>query len=121
MRVLFAEDDPTLASIVVDLLNEEMHEVNHVADLGAAYAEMPNGAWDLFIIDVPPRSSSRLDPADEEMLRRLAQHGPVILATGRPWATRLRAEDLGLSAILPKPYDLDNLLNTIERLGPAKK
>ncbi len=117
MRVLFAEDDPTLASIVVELLEEEAYDVRRVDDLPAAHEHGAGGGWDLFIIDVPPRSSTQLDPADERMLRDLSRQAPVILATGRPWARRSRAEDLGLAVILPKPYDLEELLSTVQRVG----
>ncbi len=115
MRLLFAEDDPSLASVVVDLLREEDHEVVHVDDLATASARAKEDRWDLFVIDLPSRSSFALHPDDRALLQALARRAPVILATGRPWAERVEAADLELAAILPKPYDLDTLLDAIER------
>jgi DNA-binding response OmpR family regulator len=36
---------------------------------------------------------------------------PTILITGRSWATTVDADELGLVAVLPKPFDLHTLMD----------
>jgi DNA-binding response OmpR family regulator len=38
----------------------------------------------------------------------------VILLTGRSWAADMTATELGVRALIRKPFDLDNLLQTVE-------
>jgi DNA-binding response OmpR family regulator len=38
----------------------------------------------------------------------------VVLLTGRTWAADTTAQELGARALIRKPFDLDNLLETIE-------
>ncbi len=122
MRLLLAEDDPALANLVVELLTEEGHDVVPVEDLEAALRKADEGAWDLFLIDIPGRSSRELHPDDRAIIAALAAHAPVVLATGRAWVRGMRPGDMPASAVLPKPYDLDDLLSTIERVAhPAER
>jgi DNA-binding NtrC family response regulator len=39
----------------------------------------------------------------------------VVLLTGRSWAAETNAEELGVRALIRKPFDLDHLLQTVER------
>jgi DNA-binding response OmpR family regulator len=41
---------------------------------------------------------------------------PVILLTGRSWATSTTAEELGAAALIRKPFDLDHLVAAIQTI-----
>lgn len=120
MRVLLAEDDPVLAAVVVEALVEEGHQVTHLTDPRAVFSLRDVAAWDVLVVDSSGSSYLDLDPTDGATLRDLGARVPVILATGRPWAEATEASDLGLLAILRKPYDLDALLDAVQR-APAER
>jgi len=63
---------------------------------------------------VPGAAGSR--SADLSALRALASRVPVVLLTAHDWARRVRPEELGVAAIVSKPFDLDDLLATIGRV-----
>jgi DNA-binding response OmpR family regulator len=49
------------------------------------------------------------DPEYRATLKHLAARGRVVVTTGRAWATKDAAIDLGADAVLTKPYDLTEL------------
>jgi DNA-binding NarL/FixJ family response regulator len=68
------------------------------------------------IVDPTSGSYLELQPEDLASLRTLAAKAPVVVTTGREWATQTQAANLGVSAILHKPYDLEVLAQTIDTL-----
>jgi DNA-binding response OmpR family regulator len=116
MRVLLAEDDAFLASVVSEALGDDGHEVSLVADLQGVREEAAAGTWDLFLIDSFGRSHTQIDQEYLDVLRGLAARAPVVVTTGRSWALRVTAEELGVDVLLTKPYDLEELLGLLATL-----
>ena len=48
-------------------------------------------------------------------LRALARRVPMVLMVPCRWASLLSEEDLGIAALLPKPFDADTLLAAVSR------
>jgi DNA-binding response OmpR family regulator len=117
MRVLLAEDDPILASVVIEALGDEGHTVTHVTQAAEVQRLAAAENWDAFVVDAFGVGFDQPDPNERTHLRALAEHGPVILASGRAWVNTFQPADLGVAAIMPKPYDLDNLLAAIAAIG----
>ncbi|MBI4581019.1 MAG: hypothetical protein HY718_15050 [Planctomycetes bacterium] len=113
MRVLLAEDDAVLAEVALEALGDDGHTVTHVTTLADARKLAAVDQWDVLIVDGFGPSYDRPAAEEREALVELASHGRVVLATCRPWATEVRPEDLGVTAVLSKPYDLDRLLETV--------
>jgi two-component system, NtrC family, nitrogen regulation response regulator GlnG len=117
MRVLLAEDDAILADVITEALTDEGHSVTHVSNVDEAHRIARDSAWDLLIFDSFGHS---FDEPGEEERRRLADlttRAPVILSTGRAWAQHMQPAEIGVAAILPKPFDLESLLDTVRGLG----
>jgi len=117
MRVLLVEDDEILTTLVAEILTGEGHRVACAATPEHALALLGSRAWDLVVTD-----SFGVDydaPSDEEVaqLRSLATHAPVVMITGRTWTARVKPAELGVAAILTKPFDLDDLLRSVEAAG----
>jgi hypothetical protein len=51
------------------------------------------------------------------ILRDLGARAPVILCSAELWARDLTAEELGVAAVLPEPFDLDVLQGVLARVG----
>lgn len=117
MRVLLAEDHPDLAEVIVELLTGEGHTVTQVPHLVAAQQLAATGAWDVLLVDRLYPHSSEVPEEERALLRTLASHAPVVVQTGRAWAKDVLPADLGVAAILHKPYDLDLLLQTLRSIG----
>jgi hypothetical protein len=47
----------------------------------------------------------------------LAELAPIVLLADPPWLARTLPADLGVAAIVPKPFDLDELLDALHAVG----
>ena len=121
-RVLLAEDDPELRSLIAMVLRRRAFQVEVARDgsealerLASAVLGRPPGRGpDLLITDHRMPKFDGLDVI--EALRLVGVRTPIILITAfGDAATHARAEALGVSAVLDKPFDLNDLLSLAER------
>ncbi len=109
MRILLVEDEPDLASAIVEVLRDESYAVDHAADGTAADELVAVNAYDLVILDwgIPA-------PTGLELLCRWRAAGhatPVLMLTGRSGvADRVDGLDTGADDYLTKPFAFDELL-----------
>ena len=114
MRVLFVEDDEVLAELMRVVLEDDGHvpvrarrrRGGRRGPLGRRSRQRPTG--------VVGRPGRRHDGAQ---LRALAVLAPVVLVADRPWMEDARPADLGVAAIVPKPFELDDLLAAVRAAG----
>ena len=117
MRVLVAEDDERLASLLQQALGEAGWDVETVGDGRSAYRRaLPGGVpYDVLLLD---RMLPGLDGTTVcRRLRELGVSTPVLMLTARS-AVRDRIEglDAGADDYLPKPFDVDELLARLRAL-----
>ena len=126
-RILVAEDDAEMRSVVADTLREDGYDVVELADGGRLLvdiaARMKEGAdgdaVDLIVSDVRMPICTGLQIL--EVLRQAHWHTPVILMTAfGDRATRKRAEDL-LAILFDKPFDMDDLRTAVANLLPRDR
>ncbi len=120
-RALLLEDDVALRDLLLEAFASEDIEVRtcdsfeEVRDLAA------RSEADLVIADFWGGSQRTLPQSDRDDIRELCSYLPVILLTGRTWASETSAEELGAHALIRKPFDLDDLLRTVEQaVGPPQ-
>ena len=105
MRILIAEDDPSIAAGVSAALRQGGHAVDSVTDGAKADAALRDTPYDLLILDL---GLPHLDGAD--VLQRLRKRGtglPVLVITAREGLReRVRVLDLGADDYLVKPFAL---------------
>ncbi len=112
MRVLLAEDEFQLAAALVELLQDEGHQVDHVASGAEARQRGRSGRYDLILLDrnLPP-------PTGDELLAEWDAAGettPVVLLSGQveaPPATRRGVRSL------VKPFPLASLLAVVAEVA----
>ena len=117
LRIVLAEDDPTMRELVALALRRDGFEVLEVAD-GHALARVADAvAADeieicLVISDIrmPGKSGLAMLP----ILRRSISSPPVLLITafGDP-ATHEAAERLGAAGVMDKPFEIDDLRTVV--------
>ena len=117
MRILVAEDDQRLASLLERALLEAGWNVEVVHDGTAAYGRaLPDGIpYDVLLLDwILPEMDGLT------VCRRLRDVGvttPVLVLTARGEVhDRIQGLDAGADDYLPKPFDLDELLARLRAL-----
>ena len=116
VRVLLVEDDATLAAIVLEALAEDGHSATHVREPFEALRLASIESWDAFVVDGFGPSHRQPDADYRAAVQCLAACGPVVVTTGRAWAAQAQAAELGVHALLTKPYDLGELIGTLSSL-----
>ena len=105
MRILLAEDDPSIAEGICASLRHGGHAVDHVASGSLADGALHDHSYDLLVLDL---GLPGLDGS--EVLRRLRSRGgglPVLVVTARDGLPeRVRVLDLGADDYLVKPFAL---------------
>jgi len=116
-RIIFAEDDAAMRSMVTDVLTSVGHSVAAFADGGSAIAEVQADPPDLVLLDY------RMGyPDGFEVCRRIKQdprleHVPVLLLTAEnDVEDRIKGFEAGANDYLPKPFDARELIARIRAL-----
>ena len=116
MRILVAEDDVRLASVLAESLTEAGWAVDVVHDGRAAFDRLlADGSFDVALLDW---MMPGLDGVS--VTRRLHALGipiPILMLTARGEVRdRINGLDAGADDYLPKPFDLDELLARVRAL-----
>jgi DNA-binding response OmpR family regulator len=117
MRVLVIESDPSIAGLLADLLADEGHAAAGAATMDGGLTRAQAEMWDVCVTD------GFWPVADAQSRAYLADLGsccPVIVLSGRDWARRAQPAELGVTAVVPKPFDLDDLLDALETVTHAR-
>jgi DNA-binding response OmpR family regulator len=111
-RILIVEDDLALANLIAAVLAD----AGYAPDV-ATSPELARGTYDLVVSDymAPVFAPGKPWPYLEE-LRALTGGGPILGCTGHQDALADPPATLGITAIAAKPFDVDELVRTIERL-----
>ena len=111
--VLVIDDDPDVRGILGMLLSREGYEVVTAIDGAAALEHVKDERIGLIVLDL------QMPRLDGDQFRRVYQerggHAPILLVTAAEVAPD-DLERLGVSAYIPKPFDIDEVLETANRL-----
>lgn len=111
-RILIVEDDEALASLMASVLSDAGYESEVVPTPDAA-----NGIYDLVVSDylAPTYTPGQPWPFADE-LRALSRGGQVLGCTGHQDALSDHPSLLGVTAVTPKPFDVEDLVRVVEQL-----
>jgi DNA-binding NtrC family response regulator len=115
-RALVLEDDVALRDLLLETFASENFEVRTCETFEEVRDAAARAEADVIIADFWGSSQRTLSQSDSDDIRQLCSYLPVILLTGRSWASETTAEELGARALIRKPFDLDDLLQTIEQV-----
>jgi DNA-binding response OmpR family regulator len=112
-RILVVDDEPSIRLLCRVNLELDGHEVLEAETLAIAREALAEGDIDVVILDVHLRG----ERSDELISQCHAQRPPipVVLVTGSADVTMGGLSDA--DAILPKPFELDELLATVRTLA----
>ncbi|HWQ14724.1 MAG TPA: response regulator transcription factor [Roseiflexaceae bacterium] len=117
--VLVVDDEKAIAYLVADALEEEGYSVRVHHDGASALLDIINAPPDLVLLDIAMPVM-----VGDELLHYLRRHGypdlPVIVMTAGLQPEAYLAQ--GANAVLPKPFDLERLLELVARhLAPCEE
>ena len=115
MKLLYAEDEPSLSEAVMDILTYYKYQVDAVDNGTDAYDYAKAEHYDGIILDVMMPGMSGL-----EVLQKLRQEGsrtPIMLLTAKAEVEdRVTGLDLGADDYLPKPFAMKELLARVRAM-----
>jgi DNA-binding NtrC family response regulator len=118
-RLLLVEDDPALQFTILTALEEKGYEVDAVSTTGEAIERLRGNSYPIVISDIYIDERTGLDVLDEA--RKQDPLCSVILMTGRgTMETTMAATRGGVFDYIAKPFDLDVMLDAIERAEAAR-
>ncbi len=113
-KVLIADDDPTILSLLNKILTSKGYDVTLAENGSVAGKLLQSESFDLLLTDI------KMEPVDGmELLkktRQLRPHVGVIMLTAYATvATAVEAMKEGAFDYIPKPFKIDELLETVKR------
>lgn len=120
MKLLYAEDEPSMSEAVVDILTYHKYTVDAVynGDDALAYAQAQQ--YDGIILDIMMPKLSGLEVL--ERLRKKGIHTPILLLTAKAEIEdRIQGLDMGADDYLPKPFAMGELLARVRAMLRRKE
>ncbi|MDA0701817.1 MAG: nitrogen regulation protein NR(I) [Proteobacteria bacterium] len=120
--ILVADDDRGIRTVLGHALGRAGHIVRMAADVATVAGWVAAGEGDLVITDVVLPDGNGLDLV--ERIRATRPELPVIVMSARnTLMTAVEATERGAFDYLPKPFDLTDVIETVERAlaGPAQR
>lgn len=112
-RILYAEDDATLAFLTQENLEENNFEVHHCTDGEQAIAAFKKEKFDLCVLDIMMPKFDGFEVATE--IRKLNTEVPIIFLSAKTLKEdRIRGLKLGADDYLVKPFSIEELLLKLE-------
>ncbi len=116
-KILIAEDSPATQKFISFTLKYKGHEVTIASDGVEALEKLPQGPFDLVILDLMMPRMNGLEVLREIKKRPETSRLPVIILTSeRGEPDRQRALTLGATYFLSKPFQPEQLLDAVEKV-----
>jgi DNA-binding NtrC family response regulator len=118
--ILVIDDDPAICQIVQLMLSDEQCKVQTKQSVADAFGAIEQKAFDAYVIDFKLPDGSGLDVAEKIQSKWGAS--PIILMSGYDSsAVALRAEKLGISEFLEKPFSRQIICEAVKKaIGSPK-
>ncbi len=115
--ILLYEDNATIRVLVSELIIEEGYVVREARSLQEAEALVASGGISLVLADSGEGTREAAMVAYQRYCRAIGGRVPMIVFTAHR-LTQEETRELGCASLLPKPFDIDQLLGLIgEHLG----
>lgn len=117
IRILCADDSVSIRKYVASLLSRERFDVTTAADGAEAYEYAERNTYDIIMTDLEMPKMHGYELISAIRSKAAFNHIPIVILTARSGEKhRRRGLELGANAFLNKPFDVDELLNTIDGL-----
>ncbi len=118
-KILVADDDPAILDALAAILEDEGYDVETTAD-GRAVRSLEGDLPDALLLDIWMSGINGTDVCRHLKSRQQTKDLPIILISASRDTARL-AEEAGADGFVEKPFDMDHLLDVIEKHTAAKR
>ncbi len=110
--VLLVEDDKAIATVIIAALEDEGFGIHHCTQIAQRDELLASNRFEVMLTDVMLEDGDGL--ASLDAVKRAAPHMPVIvLSAQNTLDTAVRASEREAFEYFPKPFDLDELVQTV--------
>jgi DNA-binding response OmpR family regulator len=119
-KILLVEDEPFLAKVIEDSLQQKGYQVTYAADGKKGYNSFLNNNFDIIILDVMLPYTDGFTLAKQ--IRKINQNTPILFLTAKIETTDLIAGyESGGNDYLKKPFSLEELFLRVDELLKRSK
>ena len=118
--VLLAEDDPAIRTVVTRALGRHGYRIQATSMASTLWRWIADGAGDVLVTDVGLPDENALDLLPRIRSRR-ADLPIIVMSAQNTLLTAVRANERGAFDYLPKPFDIGNLVATVQRALDNRK
>ena len=112
--VILLKDDTAQRKLLLELFTTEGMDVLVCATLPQVYTALERHPEAVVVADSwATGDQSDLGQQQRSEIEELGRRARLIVATGREWGRQVVPGELGTVAVVPKPYDLDDLLDRV--------
>jgi DNA-binding response OmpR family regulator len=118
MRILITDDERAIREILEIVCEDEGHETRSAATVTGALQLWREWEPECLLLDLGLPGVSGVELVRH--LRRAGDHTPIIIISGnlrRDWVAEL--ERLGVTAIISKPFQVDQIVEVLRTLRPG--
>lgn len=119
-KILVADDDRSIRTVLTQALTRLGHEVRSAGNAATLWRWVEAGEGDLVITDVVMPDENGLD-----LVPKIKKLRPdlriIVMSAQNTLMTAVRAAERGAFEYLPKPFDLRELISTVERALSAPR
>ncbi|MEK7250812.1 MAG: response regulator [Bacteroidota bacterium] len=114
-KILVVDDEDALRTVLSAELNSEGYDVATAADGTEALAELQKSTFDLVLLDIKMPNMNGFEVL--KVIKEKHTSTKVIMLTGfADLKNAIESKKLGAEDFVSKPYDLVDLLTTIDRV-----
>ncbi len=114
-KILVVDDEDALRTVLSAELNSEGYEVGTAADGMEAVGELQKATYDLVLLDIKMPNMNGFEVL--KVIKEKYAGTKVIMLTGfADLKNAIESKKLGAEDFVSKPYDLVDLLTTIDRV-----
>jgi CheY-like chemotaxis protein len=115
--VLIVEDEAVIRSVLVETLTDEGWAVREAIDGQSALTALEAWRPDVIVLDLAMPTMDGWSFRVEQRRRGLAPDVPLVIVSASR-ETEVRAQELEPSAVLLKPFDLNELVRAVVAAAP---
>jgi CheY-like chemotaxis protein len=117
-RVLVADDDPEICTLIKTILGKGPYDVTLCSDAESALVHIQkDAAYDILISDFMLPGISGLDLITQLRQNHATSQMPIVMISGHSnYAMDARARTAGANAFLNKPFTVSQLRTTVQQL-----
>ncbi len=120
-KVLVIDDNNDLLDLLREALSAEGYEVECLPQIDNIYEAVLQSRAGLIIVDFILEGINGGELCHQIKINPRTGHLPVIMISGYPRVLESLGGDYGADHFLPKPFDLNELVDTVNALYPKKE